>query len=59
MRPNELREGGHRREISTRRARMGKRSPDESELSIGEIARHVGVTMSSIAKVVARLEEAE
>ena len=30
---------------------------DELGLSMGEIARHVGVTTSSIAKAVARLEE--
>jgi putative transposase len=54
---NELKGGGRRRKVSTLRATIAKRSLDELGLSMAEIARHVGVTTSSIAKVVARLEE--
>ena len=46
-----------RRKVSTVRARIVKRSVDELGLSMAEIARHVGVTKSNIAKAVARSEE--
>ncbi len=56
---NELKGGSRRRKVSTLRARIAKRGLDELGLSMAEIARHVGVTTSSIAKAVARLEEKE
>lgn len=55
--PNELKGGGRRRKVSTLRATIAKRGLDELGLSMAEIARHVGVTTSSIAKTVKRLEE--
>jgi len=54
---NELKGGSRRRKVSTVRARIAKRGVDELGLSLAEITRHVGVTTSSIAKAVARLEE--
>jgi hypothetical protein len=54
---NELRGGSRRRKVSAVRARVAKRAVGELGLSLGEIARHVGVTTSSTAKAVARLEE--
>ena len=54
---NELKGGSRRRKVSTVRARIAKRGVDELGLSMAEIARHVGVTTSSIAKAVALLEE--
>jgi REP element-mobilizing transposase RayT len=54
---NELRGGSRRRKVSAVRARIAKRGVDELGLSMAEIARHVGVTTSSIAKAVARMEE--
>jgi DNA-binding GntR family transcriptional regulator len=39
------------------RATIAKRGLDELGLSLAEIARHVGVTTSSIRKAVLRLEE--
>ena len=55
--PIELKGGGRRRKISALLAKIAKRGLDELGLSLAEIARHVGVTTSSIAKAVARLEE--
>ena len=55
--PNELKGGGRRRMASALRATIAKRGLDELGLSMAEIARHVGVTTSSIAKAVARLQE--
>ena len=55
--PNELKGGGRRRMVSALRATIAKRGLDELGLSMAEIARHVGVTTSSIAKAVARLQE--
>jgi putative transposase len=55
--PNELKGGGRRRKISLLRAKIAKRGLDELGLSLAEIARHVGVTKSSIRKAVVRLEE--
>ena len=54
---NELKGGSRRSKVSTLRATIAKRGLDELGLSMAEIARHVGVTTSSIAKAVARLEE--
>ncbi len=54
---NELTGGSRRRKVSTLRAVIAKRSLDELGLTMAEIARHVGVTTSSIAKAVARFEE--
>jgi hypothetical protein len=55
--PDELKGGGRRRKISLLRATVAKRGLDELGLSLAEIARHVGVTKSSIRKAVLRLEE--
>ena len=54
---NELKGGGRRRKISAIRATTAKRGLDELGLSLAEIARHLGVTTSSIRKAVLRLEE--
>ena len=54
---NGLTGGSRRRKVSTLRAVISKRSLDELGLTMAEIARHVGVTTSSIAKAVARFEE--
>jgi DNA-binding MarR family transcriptional regulator len=54
---NELKGGGRRRKVSALRATIARRGLDELGLSMAEIARHVGVTTSSIAKAIARLEE--
>lgn len=43
--------------MSAVRARIAKRGVDELGLSMAGIARHVGITTSSIAKAVGRLEE--
>lgn len=56
---NELKGGGRRRKASTLRAAIAKRALDELGLSMAEIARHLGVTTSSIAKAVARVEKDE
>ena len=53
--PNELKGGSRRRKVSALRARIAKRGVDELGLSMAEIARHVGVTTSSVARAVARL----
>ncbi len=53
----ELRGGSRRKKVRVVRARIAKRRVDELGLSMTEIARHVGVTTSSIARAVARLEE--
>jgi REP element-mobilizing transposase RayT len=54
---NELKGGGRRRKVSRLRATIAKRGLDELGLSMAEIARHVGVTTSSIAKMVELFEE--
>jgi hypothetical protein len=46
-----------RRKASTVSARIAKWRVDELGLSMGEIARHVGMIKSRIAKALARLEE--
>lgn len=56
---NELRGGSRRRKVSAIRARIAKRGVDELGFSMAEIARQVGVTTSSIAKAIARMEEQE
>jgi len=53
----ELRGGSRRRKASAVRGRKAKRGVDELGISMAEIARQVGVTTSSIAKAVVRLEE--
>ena len=55
--PLELKSGSRRRKVCVLRAAIGKRGLDELGLSMAEIARHVGVTTSSIARAVARKEE--
>ena len=55
--PHELKGGGRRKKISILRAKIAKRSLDELGVSLAEIARHVGVTTSSIRKAVLRLEK--
>lgn len=57
IRPRELESGSRRRKVCVVRAAIGKRGLDELGLSMAEIARHVGVSTSSIARAVARLEE--
>jgi REP element-mobilizing transposase RayT len=54
---NEIKGGSRRSKASLVRARIAKRGVDELGLSMAEIARHVGVNTSSVAKAVARLEE--
>jgi REP element-mobilizing transposase RayT len=55
--PHELKGGGRRRKVSILRATIAKRGLDELGVSLADIARHVGVTKSSIRKAVLRLEE--
>ena len=55
--PHELKGGSRRRKVCVLRAAIAKRGLDELGLSLAEIARQVGVTTSSIARAVARLEE--
>jgi len=54
---NELKGGGRRRKVSRLRATIAKRGLEDLGLSMAEIARHVGVTTSSIAKMVELFEE--
>ena len=54
---NELKGGGRRRKVSRLRATIARRGLNELGLSMAEIARHVGVTTSSIAKMVELFEE--
>ena len=55
--PDELKGGSRRQKISVLRATIAKRGLEELGLSLAEIARHVGVTTSSIRKAVLRLEK--
>ena len=55
----ELISGSRRRKVSALRAIIARRSLDELGLSLAEIARHVGVNTSSIAKAISRDEEKE
>ena len=52
-----VRGGGRRRKVCRLRAAIAKRGLDELGLSLAEIARHVGVTTSSVARAIAHLEE--
>jgi len=52
-----LKEDSRRSKMSTVPARIAKGHEDGFGLSMAEIARHVGVTTSGIAKAVAPLEE--
>jgi putative transposase len=55
--PQEVKGGNRRRKVSALRAKIAKRGLDELGLSLTEIARQVGVTTSSIARAVARMEQ--
>lgn len=50
----ELEGGSRRREVSALRIKIAKRGLDELGLSLAEIARHVGVSTSGIARAVKR-----
>lgn len=52
--PKELKGGSRRREVSALRNKIAKRGLDELGLSLAEIARHVGVSTSGIARAVKR-----
>jgi REP element-mobilizing transposase RayT len=53
----ELKGGSRRRNVSALRVAIAKRGLDELGLSLAEIARHVGVSTSGIARAVKRLEQ--
>jgi len=53
----ELKGGSRRRKVCVLRVQIAKRGLDELGLSLAEIARHVGVSTSGIARAVKRLEE--
>jgi DNA-binding MarR family transcriptional regulator len=57
MGSNVLKEDSRRSKMSPVPARIAKGRGDGFGLSMAEIARHIGVTTSGIAKAVARLEE--
>ena len=57
--PHEPKGGSRRRKVCVLRAAIAKRGLDELGLSLAAIVRHVGVSTSSIARAVARLEEEE
>ena len=50
----ELKGGSRRRDVSALRIKIAKRGLDELGLSLAEIARHVGVSTSGIARAVKR-----
>jgi hypothetical protein len=52
--PQELKGGSRRRTVSALRIKIAKRGLDELGLSLAEIARHVGVSTSGIARAVKR-----
>jgi len=52
--PKELEGGSRRREVSALRIKIAKRGLDELGLSLAEIARHVGVSTSGIARAIKR-----
>lgn len=54
--PVELKNGGRRKHVSALRMKIAKRCIDELGLPLADIARHVGVNTSSIAKAIARAE---
>jgi len=53
----ELKGGSRRRKVCVLRVQIAKRGLDELGLSLAEIARHVGVSTSGIARAVKKLEE--
>jgi putative transposase len=52
----ELKGGSRRRKVCELRVQIAKRGLDELGLSLAEIARHVGVSTSGIARAVKRME---
>jgi len=52
--PHELKGGSRRRIVSRVRIKIAKRGLDEFGLSLAEIARHVGVSTSGIARAIKR-----
>ena len=52
--PKELEGGSRRREVSAMRIKIAKRGLDELGLSLAEIARHVGVSTSGLARAIKR-----
>lgn len=50
-------QGGGRRVVSALRVRIAKRGLDELGLPLAEIARHVGVSTSGIARAVKQVDE--
>ena len=52
--PKELEGGSRRREVSAMRIKIAKRGLDELGLSLAEIARHVGVSTSGLARAMKR-----
>jgi putative transposase len=53
----ELKGGSRRRSVSELRVQIAKRGLDELGLSFAEIARHVGVSTSGIARAVKKLDD--
>jgi REP element-mobilizing transposase RayT len=53
----ELKGGSRRRHVCALRVKIAKRGLDELGVSLAEIARHVGVSTSGIARAVKRLEK--
>jgi len=54
---HEVKGGSRRRKVCALRIQIAKRGLDERGLSLAEIARHVGVSTSGIARAVKRFEE--
>lgn len=54
---HELKGGSRRRKVSALRIQIAKRGLDELGLPLAEIARHVGVSTSGIARALKRFEE--
>jgi len=57
VRERELIDGGRRRVVSDVRAIIAHRCAEEVGVSAAEIARHLGVTTSSITRGIAKAEE--
>jgi putative transposase len=55
--PSEMKGGSRRRKVIQVRGKIAKRGLEELGISMAEIARHVGVSTSAIAKAVLRMEE--
>jgi len=53
----ELMSGSRRRKVTALRAKIAKRGLDELGLALAELARHLGVNTSSIAKAIGRAEK--